>query len=139
MTNYTSRERDSKQESKRKRRVPSSTACDVYGERFWAPTGEVLYPYCGKRTVVEYGITGNPMGFFGSLLEGIALSGSISRIEVSHHYPLPSRRSNGLSDAWQKVIPETPHCKRHTEGRNRSFGLQGETESAWNCTRENKY
>ena len=115
---------------KHRRRVPSSTKCAHCKGRFWAPPGEVMCPHCGKRTTVEQGIIGSPTGFFGSLLEGIALSGSISRIEVSHPHPRPSRRSDGLSDVPRKVTSANPHQKRATEGQNREKKLQDEARSA---------
>jgi hypothetical protein len=69
-------------------------------------------------------------GFFKKLLEGIAISGGISQIDVSYPYSDRTRRSTGLSDAWRKVISETPRQERATEGRNREKKLQGETKSA---------
>ena len=114
---------------KHKRRVPASTTCQHCKGRFWALPGEVTCPHCGRRTLVEQGIIGSPMGFFGSLLEGIALSGSISRIEVSHPHPRPSRRSDGLSDVPRKVTSANPHQERATEGQNREKKLQDEAES----------
>jgi DNA-directed RNA polymerase subunit RPC12/RpoP len=121
---------------KRTRKVPSSTTCMHCRGSFWAPKGEIVCPHCGKRTVVERRIVGNLIGFFRSLLEGIAVSGAFSRVEVSHPCPRPIRCSHGLSDAYQKVMPETPHQKRAAEGRNHEKRLQDEAGSEYTCGRE---
>jgi hypothetical protein len=129
MTDVTRRERETRQKPKTKRRVPGGTVCPHCKGRFWAPVKEVMCPHCGKRTPVEHGIVGSPMAFFGSYLEGLALSGAISRIEISHPCPRPSRRSRGLSDVCRKVIPESPHHKRATGGQNHEKELQEEMKS----------
>ena len=116
---------------KHKRKVPSSTTCQHCRGRFWGPPGEVMCPHCGKRTTVEQGIIGSPMGFFWSLLEGIALSGAICRVEVSHPHPRPTRRSDGLSDAPRKAAPAKPHQERARKGRNREKKLQDEAKSEY--------
>jgi hypothetical protein len=119
------------QEGKRKhtRRVPSSTTCSYCKRRFWAPEGDAICPYCGKRVRIEGGIVGSPGAFFRTYLEGLAISGAISAIYVSHPYLRQSRRSAGPSDAYQKVTSEKPHQERATEGQNHEKKLQESADS----------
>ncbi len=115
--------------AKATRRVPKATGCPYCKRTFWSPKGWVVCPWCGKRIEVLSGIEGSLAGFFTKLLEGIAVSGGISHVEVSHPYPRPSQRSQGLVDACRKVISESPHQERATEGQNHEKELQGKTRS----------
>jgi len=64
-------------------------------------------------------------------LQNLAASGSILSVDVRNHYSRPSQRATGLSDAWRKVAPETPHQERATEGQIRKKKLQGEAMSGY--------
>jgi len=119
---------------KHTRKVPKSTTCEYCGKRFWAPEGEVVCPHCGKRTIVQQGIIGHPASFFRTYLEGLAVSGAFSDVQVHHPYPRHSRRSTSLSDAYRKVTPEKPHQERATEGQNRKKKLQGEAMSEYSLS-----
>jgi hypothetical protein len=130
MTDVTPVGESTRQQARRKRQVPSSTTCIHCRRSFWAPKGWITCPRCGKQIEVTNGVEGSMAGFFKKLLEGIAISGGISQIDVSYPYSDRTRRSTGLSDAWRKVISETPRQERATEGRNREKKLQGETKSA---------
>jgi len=110
------------------RRVPKSTTCQHCGGRFWAPEGEVVCPHCGKRVRVEGGIIGSPAGFFRTYLEGLAVSGAFSDVQVHHPYPRHSLRSVGLSQKSLKAPFWNPHHKRATEGQNRKKKLQEEAK-----------
>ena len=117
------------EQTKHTRRVPSSTTCEFCGGRFWAPKGEVVCPHCGKRVRVASGIIGHPGAFFRTYLEGLGISGAFSTVQVRYPYLRQSRRSAGLSDAYQKVTSEKPHQKRTTEGQNREKKLQESADS----------
>ena len=114
---------------KHTRRVPSSTTCKYCKRRFWAPKGEVVCPHCGKRVRVAQGIVGSPGAFFRTYLEGLAVSGAFSAVQVRYPYPRHSRRSTGLSQKSLKVTPEKPHQERATEGENREKKLQESADS----------
>lgn len=64
------------------RNVPKQTICPRCKEKFWAPEGKCMCPWCGKHLIVIDGVSGSMYGYFSSLLEGFALSGEISAIEV---------------------------------------------------------
>jgi hypothetical protein len=123
---------------KHTRRVPSSTTCEHCGGRFWAPKGEVVCPHCGKRVWVEQGIAKRPGAFLRTYLEGLAVSGAFSDVQVHHPYPQYSRRSTGLSQKSLKVPSWNPHQERATEGQNRKKKLQEEAKSICGAERIKK-
>jgi DNA-directed RNA polymerase subunit RPC12/RpoP len=109
--------------SKATRRVPGASKCPFCKRAFWAPKGAIVCPRCGKRIEVQPGVEDSMAGFFTKHLEGIALSGGISGIDVAYSYPcshLP-RSSQGLVDEGRKTAFQKPHQKRAIEGQNMLF------------------
>ncbi|MFH1675960.1 MAG: hypothetical protein ABIC40_02960, partial [bacterium] len=62
-------------------------------------------------------------------LEGIALTGGISRIEVSLNPTSSISKRHGPVDACSKVISEKPHQERAAEDKNGDFKSQEEMQS----------
>jgi len=76
--------RKKKRTNRNSRRGVSQARCSHCDGVFWAPTGTVTCPWCGRTTEVKSGIIGSAKGFFSRMLEGIAISGGISEIVVSY-------------------------------------------------------
>jgi hypothetical protein len=86
----------------KERRVVGATVCPHCRGKFWAPDGKRMCPWCGKHFIVTDGVHGSMVGFFSRYLEGIAVSGGISGIEVS----------------WVNWSEKTPSDSREREGEN---------------------